>query len=232
MKSDYELSDFLIESPYELIDEDRLAIRRAIGSGVPHKDQWSKSCLEVFKEHVKEYYDDVQNGRCAYCRMKVSLATGYYHIEHIAPKSLYPQWMYEPLNLCLACPNCNSAKSAKDIMSISDVDEIPIHSDAYLIINPHIDKYFEHIEIIDGLLYRGITDKGKFTIEVCHLTRVELLTERAEKLIEDTLTPGTFEKIMMTYVLHPECIDDMDAVTTKIRKIIKKITSNTLFGYE
>ena len=63
MKSDYELSDFLIESPYELIDEDRLAIRRAIGSGVPHKDQWSKSCLEVFKEHVKEYYDDVQNGR-------------------------------------------------------------------------------------------------------------------------------------------------------------------------
>lgn len=222
MKSDYELSDFLIESPYEMIDEDRWAIRSAIGGGVPQKEQWNKSCLKVFKNHVKEYYDDAQNGQCAYCRMKVSLATGFYHIEHIAPKSLYPQWMYEPLNLCLACPNCNSAKNSKDIISMSDVDEIPRYSDAYLIVNPHLDKYFEHIEIIDGLLYRGITDKGKFTIKVCHLTRVELLAERAEKLIEDSFNSGTFEKIMMTYVLHPESIDDIDAVTTKIRRIIKR----------
>ena len=36
MKSDYELSDFLIESPYEMIDEDRWAIRSAIGGGMSY----------------------------------------------------------------------------------------------------------------------------------------------------------------------------------------------------
>lgn len=34
--------------------------------------------------------------------MDVSLATGYFEIEHIIPKSVHPEWMYEPINLCVA----------------------------------------------------------------------------------------------------------------------------------
>ena len=116
MKTEAQLADFLLKEAYPLTFLDEENIEQA-SSGHPKAEHWKKSCLNGFKEHVKEYYSDMQNNRCVYCRMKVSLATGFYHIEHIAPKSLYPQWMYEPKNLCLACPNCNSAKNATDILT-------------------------------------------------------------------------------------------------------------------
>lgn len=45
--------------------------------------------------------------------MDVSLATGYFEIEHIIPKSVHPEWMYEPIKLCVACSICNSSKRVK-----------------------------------------------------------------------------------------------------------------------
>jgi len=49
---------------------------------------------------------------CSYCerRMPTSLA-----VEHIAPKSHHPNLLLEWDNFLLACTNCNSVKSDKDI---------------------------------------------------------------------------------------------------------------------
>lgn len=147
MRTDLELSDFVIASPYELTKEDQEIIEK-VSKGNPDKDQWDDSRLKSFKERVKDYYDGLQNQKCAYCRMDVSTATGYYHIEHIAPKSSYPQWMYDPRNLCLACPYCNSAKNDKEVLS-RPCQELPTESNAYIIVNPHLDKYFDQITVID-----------------------------------------------------------------------------------
>ena len=46
-----------------------------------------------------------------------------------------------------------------------------------------MDKYSEHISIIDGILYKGLTPKGSKTIEYCKLNRYELACDRAEDLI-------------------------------------------------
>ena len=42
------------------------------------------------------------------------------------------------------------------------------------------DKYSEHIELVGDVLYRGKTDKGIFTINTCHLYRVDLAEERVD----------------------------------------------------
>lgn len=223
MKTETQLADFLLKEAYPLtaLDEEKIELASC---GHPEAEHWKKSCLKDFKDHVKEYYSDKQNNRCVYCRMEVSLATGFYHIEHIAPKSLYPRWMYEPKNLCLACPNCNSAKNATDILVRNKTNkELPSISEDYLIVNPYLDKYFDHIEIIDGLLYHGLTRKGIKTIEVCHLTRTDLLSERAENLILKEQAKGSFERIMLTYAMYHDCVADWNGLVTNVQKIIERL---------
>lgn len=223
MKTEAQLADFLLKKAYPLTSLDEENIEQA-SSGHPEAEHWKKSCLKGFKEHVKKYYSDKQNNRCVYCRMKVNLATGFYHIEHIAPKSLYPQWMYDPKNLCLACPNCNSAKNATDILATHNNKKVlPSMSEDYLIINPYLDKYFEHIEIIDNLLYHGLTQKGTKTIEVCHLTRTDLLSERAENLIIKEQANGSFERIMLIYTKYQDSIADWNGLVTNVHKIIERL---------
>ena len=126
MKTDLEIADFVIQTPYDLTLEDYNAIEKT-SHGHPIKDDWSAKKLDVFKNHVKAYYKKAQNQKCAYCRMDVSLATGCYHIEHIVPKSIHPEWMYEPLNLCLSCPSCNSFKNNKEVLVDSACTELPIN---------------------------------------------------------------------------------------------------------
>ena len=56
--------------------------------------------------------------------------------------------------------------------------DYPKASEGFKIIHPLYDRYSEHIELIGDVLYRGKTDKGIFTIETCHLYRLDLAEER------------------------------------------------------
>lgn len=168
MKSDLELSDFVITSSYTMTSADIKAVSKA-SKGKPQKEDWENSSLKAYKDRVRQYYRQQQNRKCVYCRMDVSSATGYFHIEHIVPKSVHPEWMYEPFNLCLSCPQCNSAKKAQEVLDNKDIKDLPTESSDYLIIHPHIDRYFDNIEIVDGLLYKGLTPKGEYTIKICNL---------------------------------------------------------------
>lgn len=115
MKSELELANFIISTPYPLTLDDMACIEKA-SHGHPVKEDWQAASLDKFKDRVRKFYHSVQRQKCAYCRMDVSLATGYFHIEHIVAKSVHPEWMYKPENLCLVCPVCNSSKNNKDIL--------------------------------------------------------------------------------------------------------------------
>lgn len=221
MKSDFELSDFVIQSPYALTSDDTKAIEKA-SNGNPQKEDWEKSALTDFKGRVRQHYRNQQNDRCAYCRMEISSATGSFHIEHIIPKSLHPEWMYNPKNLCVACGNCNSAKYNDNVLSSENYTNLPSNSSDYLIVHPHLDNYFEHIQIVDGLLYKGLTKKGKFTIKTCNLTRVGLLTERAKLLITKEQPPFSYSQIFITCTMNPQCIGNLDELLEEIRKLLKR----------
>ena len=222
MKSDLELSDIVITSPYAMTSADIKAVSK-VSKGKPQKEDWENSSLKAYKERVRQYYRQQQNRKCVYCRMDVSSATGYFHIEHIVPKSVHPEWMYEPFNLCLACPQCNSAKNNQEVLYNKDITDLPTESSDYLIIHPHIDRYFDNIEIIDGLLYKGLTQKGENTIKICNLTRPELLSERAKLFIMKEQEPDSYSKLLMTYSQNYLWIGDMDELLDKIKDMMMTI---------
>lgn len=222
MKSDLELSDFVITSPYTMTSADIKAVSKA-SNGNPQKEDWEKTSLKAYKDRVRRYYRQQQNEKCVYCRMNVSTATSYFHIEHIVPKSVHPEWMYEPFNLCVACPNCNSAKNSQEVLENRDIADLPAKSSDYLIIHPHIDRYFDNIEIVDGLLYKGLTEKGENTIKLCNLTRPELLSERARIFIQQEQDPDSYSKLLITYIHNSRWIGDMDNLLDEIKNLMKML---------
>lgn len=222
MKNEMNESDFIINTPYDLTYEDIEAIQKA-SHGIPHQDQWDKSCLRIFRDHIRDYYQYQQNFRCVYCRNVVHLRTCPWHIEHIVPKSKKPQWMYEPFNLCLACPDCNSSKLASDVLRDSNENILPRNSEAYLIVHPHLDYYFEHIEIIDDILYKGLTPKGIFTIKICKLNTAKRVSDRALDLYVSTHGRFTMNYLLLLLSMHPECVEEMNDLLEKVTDIMSKI---------
>ena len=179
-----DLEDFVIAAPYTKTVEDNALIKQASPKG-NHSSDWENPCLDEFKQRARDYYRKKQNRRCAYCRTVIRTSQASPEIEHIIPKSDKPAWMYEPFNLCLSCKMCNTKKSTKKVLKDKTVVSLPKDSDSYKLVHPHIDRYSDHINIIDDILYEGLTKKGKETIRVCELNRYELAADRAEDKIKE-----------------------------------------------
>ena len=109
--------DFIIDKPYQLTAEDEEAIKKA-SPNEKDGDHWTKSCLDGFKRHIKDYLKKNQNECCAYCRMELHENEASPEIEHIVPKDLKADWMYTPLNLCLSCKLCNTKKGPQITMRL------------------------------------------------------------------------------------------------------------------
>lgn len=193
------IENFIIDTPYVKTASDNALISQASPNGY-QADDWEKACLQDYKARVREYYRKKQNRRCAYCRTIVRTSQVSPEIEHIVPKSVRPLWMYEPFNHCMSCKTCNTKKSTKNVLSDETVTTIPLKSEGYLLVHPHIDRYSQHINIIDGILYEGLTDKGRETIRICELDRYELAADRAEDKIKEEKTLD--EQALLTLVNH------------------------------
>ncbi|KXV15621.1 hypothetical protein CR51_02100 [Caballeronia megalochromosomata] len=173
-------------------DLETLIERKKADATFTHKD-WSCDELEPLRSLVRRHYRRVQKGRCAYCRKDVSLTSALNcHVEHIAPKSKYPQFMFEPKNLCVVCADCNEIKREQEVAN-AEPDTLasrtgrisyPRSSNGFRIVQPHFDEYSKHI-----LVYRGFfidrTDKGNFTIGACKLNRRLREFGWDEKIVED-----------------------------------------------
>ena len=140
---------------------------------------WSTDELQGLRTTIRSYYRQVQHGLCAYCKQPVSLqSAANCHVEHIAPKSLYPEFMFEPKNLCVVCADCNEIKRNQEVTAtVPDTvkdgparKRYPRSSAAFKIVHPHFDIYDEHIERIHRF-YVDLTPKGHFTIGACRLNR-------------------------------------------------------------
>jgi len=193
------IEDFLIDAPYVKTVTDEALIAQASPTG-NNADDWEKSCLSEYKIRAREYYRKKQNRRCAYCRTIVRTSQASPEIEHIVPKSDKPDWMYESFNQCVSCKMCNTKKSTKNVLKKKNATILPRKSTAYLLVHPHIDRYSKHINIIDGILYEGLTKKGRETIRICELDRYELAAERAEDKIKEEKTLD--EQALLALVNH------------------------------
>jgi 5-methylcytosine-specific restriction endonuclease McrA len=140
---------------------------------------WGDDDLQEIRKHIRDHYREVQLGLCAYCKGELSLqSAANCHIEHIAPKSLYRDFMFEPKNLCVVCADCNEIKRNQEVMhKIPDTitegenrKHYPRAKSAFLIVQPHYFEYDLNIDKFEGF-YVDKTDEGHFTIGACVLNR-------------------------------------------------------------
>ena len=165
------------------------------------------------------YYE--QNCRCAYCRIELPIACCFLQREHIVPKTPHPKWMFDPRNLCFACDRCNNYKNDDEVLRNPDVANYPVESDDYLIINPFLDKYSDHIELKEGIIYVGKTDKGRFTINTCHLYNTEFALERAKQRMKDEKPEAVRSQLLSLLSSSPATAEEINKVKQNSEKIVK-----------
>jgi uncharacterized protein (TIGR02646 family) len=110
--------------------------------------------------------------KCMYCESKIG-HTDYAHVEHIKPKTKYPDLEFAWDNLGYSCAICNVNKGEK-------------YDETLPFINPYTEDPEKHITFA-GYYAMQDSRRGKHTIDELKLNRAELLEERKE----------TIEKIVM-----------------------------------
>jgi 5-methylcytosine-specific restriction endonuclease McrA len=200
---------------------------------------------------IREYREALlaaQEYRCAYCRMSIALdEVGYRELDHVLPKSLnpvkdfdataalandyasrrghthgYERFMYEPLNLALACKHCNSTKLSFDGLKDRCMNPLayPNRPDAYAWVHPHVDPYEKHIERKEGFLYTALTvDQGGHVISACGLDKTEGLNARV--LDAMMLHSLEFSDALLKIKVHRDDLIDLGAAARKLYKTFK-----------
>ncbi|MGI7029369.1 HNH endonuclease [Raoultella ornithinolytica] len=181
---------------------------------------WDGTCTvrKNFRKEVRDYYRDEQGFICPYCgRLREEFHGGQWDIDHIIPKSSYPEYLYTPRNLAVTCKDCNTYKSKDNplLSPLAHQSPYPNNSEYYKIIHPHFDLYDDHIRLTRDRNGRSchevITDKGRETFNVCNLIRFsEALSGTSEYIpelgVEIGITDEFSESVQML-------LADYDALT-------------------
>ncbi|WCR45042.1 HNH endonuclease [Stutzerimonas stutzeri] len=168
----------LINSHFVFTQDEANLIAKKLEEGFTHHD-WGCDELMSLRSRIREFYRNEQKGFCAYCMQLISLAAAANaQVEHILPKSKYADFIFEPINLCVICADCNLHKrngvvenNNEEVETVTGaVAKYPRASTRFLLVHPSIDVYDEHI-VKKGHLYINRTKKGHFTIGLCNLNR-------------------------------------------------------------
>ena len=196
-----------INATYDYSTEER----RIIASNQPTESSHWKKNFDSIKKNIKNHLKDEQNLICVYCQLEIPVAHSSAEIEHIAPKGKHPRFMFEPKNLALACHLCNTKKSIKETLHDPAVNNYPSNGNAFIIVHPHFDEYYDHITFIDGVVEPTPNDNGKGynTIKMCNLDRIELAEERNKTLVIDS-SPPIKQKVLRLILNEPEDSDTLN----------------------
>ena len=106
--------------------------------------------------------------RCVYCLIRENwfpIGDEAFSVDHLVPRSLYPDGLCDYTNLVYSCCRCNSAKN--DIEGVVD---------------PCLKAYFDHLEVNGNGEIAAKSSEGGDLIEICQLNRDELCEFR-ERMI-------------------------------------------------
>lgn len=110
--------------------------------------------------------------KCMYCESKITHIY-YGDVEHIQPKSKYPELEFDWNNLGFVCAKCNGVKKQK-------------YDETTPFINPYTDDPDEHFLAIGVFIkHKRGSERAQITIDENHgigLNRVQLLERRKERL--------------------------------------------------
>lgn len=128
----------------------------------------NRSSRRYGHEEIKSILTEETSAKCAYCESKVNHIS-YDEVEHIKPKSIFPELVCEWNNLTIACQKCNRNKG-----SFYDAD--------CAIINPYTQNPDEHLYWAGPMIFPLSKDVGKISRDKLQLNRVDLVIKRGEKL--------------------------------------------------
>jgi uncharacterized protein (TIGR02646 family) len=168
-----------ISSPYKFTKGEKKIIKDNFTS---HNDWDTNGVFDPIKTNIKADLRPKQTNKCCYCKKELGYDIKEVEIEHIVPKSKYEAFTFEPLNLALSCPACNTKKSHTDTL-VRPFTRYTKISKNYLIVHAHLDNFDEHIIIHNDCLFEGISKKGCRTIEMCELFRLKTVEKKAKKVL-------------------------------------------------
>ncbi|MFT9349563.1 MAG: retron system putative HNH endonuclease [Gluconobacter japonicus] len=159
-------------------------------SPVDRSKAWDRNLKDakLFKEDIDIHLKVEQSERCAYCGSRF-MSTAW-HRDHIAPKGrrYYPEWTFEPLNLVLACYDCNSGwKNQQDTIATRAVD---YQNCTFTIVHPYFDDPKNHLAYTGHRLSILISSvngstKGDTTIKMFDLASPNRTKQRMKDAILD-----------------------------------------------
>lgn len=202
---------WIITQQYNLSQEDQRILQN---NPIHEAKDWKKPIYKPIKDRIREYYFDLQNKTCCYCRLPINDGTDNIEIEHIIDKNRRVDFTFEMLNLIISCHKCNFNKSRKAVMNVCPPkNTYPNNGVTFNIIHGHYDNYFDHINFLADSTYHALTNKGTFTIEKCKLDRTGLAEQRERiSMYEDDE--------IISDVIDIRISDDADA---KIDALIAKL---------
>ncbi len=209
---------FRIRAPYTRTSEDDTEIANDSAENL----KWENG-YKTFKQNVKNYLKKEQNGRCAFCRVRISPGTSWANLEHLVSKTDYSQFKFSPENLVYCCTRCNMAKARQNTLSNPNLrkeDQIyPSDSQGFTIINPYYDDFETHIDFIDDIIIvvNNNSIKGRNTIEFYKLFRPELAEDRASELLlnQQTLNERLLNRLTSTEI-SSQTINQINAVIAEM----------------
>lgn len=217
-------------------------IRNAVTVGNTHRfdsSYYRKGSLAELKTIYKT--------KCGYCETNPE-AGATFRIDHFRPKKFIKDvvghtgyyWLaYEWSNLVLACDTCNNKKSNKFPLAnggirinlpviaatgLPENDYLNINSNFFLgemplLLNPEIDIVENDLVFLPSGKIKGITPRGRKTIEVCSLNRDPLFTAR-KKIID--LFLSDIRKCIANYL----AANNSDLLKYSLKDVFVKIKSS------
>jgi uncharacterized protein (TIGR02646 family) len=144
--------------------------------------------MTEIKRKMKEDLWLLQNGLCAYCMKELDPripSDGGLALdgdrEHIAPKSLHPEYIFESKNLVLACIVCN--RTLKNDTDTIHTKNLNYDNCRFNIVHPYLDTISQHIEFTDGVITKIFTPEGSETVEMFKLDEPWLTRQRIKALL-------------------------------------------------
>ncbi|TGQ80252.1 hypothetical protein EN850_13295 [Mesorhizobium sp. M8A.F.Ca.ET.207.01.1.1] len=143
---------------------------------------WSEDEVSPVRKEIKDHYIQEQNQRCCYCLVEIPTGNNaVWDGEHIISRDGAPRFMFEPVNLCISCKDCNGSKRELEVRKNPARKSFPSKSEHYKIVHPHLDPYAEHIRWF-GKVVSPLSKKGVETVAMCDLTRFGRASAGASKV--------------------------------------------------
>jgi uncharacterized protein (TIGR02646 family) len=126
---------------------------------------------------AKDYKDPINkevlrksaSGKCMYCENKIE-HNSFAHVEHIKPKSKFPELEFVWENLGYCCQSCNTNKGKKYDKETPFIDPYNENPDDYLVFLGHL------------VYSKQGSERGEYTIKEIDLNRPELVDRRKDKI--------------------------------------------------